>query len=299
MKLDADTLISSFVTYLLAERGLSINTATSYRNDLAAFKRYLDDVDVRIHEVEAPHIEAFLAHLMERGLSPTSSRHALSCLRHFFKYLVLKGTLQECPTTNVESPRQWRQLPAFLSSDEVETLLKAPDTARPLGLRDRAMLEMMYATGMRVSELCGLETTSLNLAERFVRCTGKGSKQRLIPIGTEALKWTREYMRRGRPLLLKDRTSPHLYVSQRRGKGLTREFVWQMIKRYAAECGLTKAIYPHILRHSFATHLLENDADLLSIKMMLGHSDLSTTQIYTHVAKERLRALHEKYHPRP
>jgi len=298
MKPDAEALICSFITYLLAERGLSVNTATSYRNDLAAFRSYLHGVDVRIHEVEAPHIEAFLSHLMEKGLSPASSRHALSCLRHFFRYLVLKGTLQECPTTNVESPRQWQLLPAFLTPDEVETLLSAPDTSEPRGLRDRAMLEMMYATGMRVSELCGLETTSLNLAERFVRCTGKGSKQRLIPVGSQAIGWTRDYLRRGRPLLLKDRTSPHLYVSQKRAKGLTRQFVWQMIKRYAAACGLTKRIYPHILRHSFATHLLENDADLLSIKMMLGHSDLSTTQIYTHVAKERLKALHEKYHPR-
>ena len=298
MKQDAEALIGSFITYLLAERGVSVNTATSYRSDLRAFTNYLDDVDAEIHEVEAPHIEAFLSHLFERGLSPASSRRALSCLRHFFKYLVLKGTLEKCPTTNVESPRQWRQLPGFLSSEEVERLLGAPDTSEPRGLRDRAMLEMMYATGMRVSELCGLQTTSLDLAERFVRCTGKGSKQRLIPFGRQARKWTLKYMRRGRPLLLNGRTSPHLYVSQRRAKALTRQFVWQMIKRCAAECDLTKRIHPHILRHSFATHLLENDADLLSIQMMLGHSDLSTTQIYTHVAKERLKALHEKFHPR-
>jgi len=298
MRPSAEALISSFVTYLLAERGLSVNTATSYRNDLDAFRSYLDDLDVPVYEVEAPHIEAYLSHLMEKGLSPTSSRHALSCLRHFFRYLVLKGAMQECPTSNVESPRLWRQLPAFLTTDEVETLLNAPDTSAPRGLRDRAMLEMMYATGMRVSELCGLEMTSLNLDEQFVRCTGKGSKQRLIPFGSEALRWTRDYMRRGRHVLLKNRTSPHVYVSQTRGKRLTRQFVWQMIRRYALEVGLEKKIYPHILRHSFATHLLENDADLLSIKMMLGHSDLSTTQIYTHVAKERLRSLHEKYHPR-
>lgn len=295
---DNEALVGSFVTYLLAERGVSVNTATSYRRDLRAFTDYLDDIGAEIRDVEAPHIEAFLSHLFERGLSPASSRRALSCLRHFFKYLVLKGTLEKCPTTNVESPRQWRQLPGFLSSEEVERLLNAPNTSEPRGLRDRAMLEMMYATGMRVSELCSLLTTSLNLAERFVLCTGKGSKQRLIPFGTQAEKWTFEYMRRGRPLLLKGRASAHLYISQRRAKGLTRQFVWQMIKRYAAECDLTKRIHPHILRHSFATHLLQNDADLLSIQMMLGHSDLSTTQIYTHVAKERLKSLHEKYHPR-
>jgi len=294
--LDDYPLIGSFVSYLLAEKGLSVNTAKSYRRDLHAFSNYLDEVP--LDEVEPRHIEAFLSYLMEKGLSPVSSRRVLSCLRHFYRYLVLKGMLEKCPTANIESPRQWVHLPSCLTSEEVETLLNAPDVSEPPGLRNKSMLEMMYATGMRVSELCDLCTTSLNLPERFVRCTGKGAKQRLIPIGAEAVKWTAEYLRRGRPLLMKERTSPYLYVPQKRGKRLSRQFVWEMIRRYAAECGLNKRVYPHILRHSFATHLLQNDADLLSIKMMLGHSDLSTTQIYTHVAKDRLKALHEKFHPR-
>jgi len=294
--LDDNSLVSSFISYLLAEKGLSVNTAKSYRRDLRAFNNFLDEVPLR--EVEPPHIEAFLSYLMEKGLSPVSSRRALSCLRHFYKYLVLKGILEECPTTNIESPKHWVHLPSYLTPAEVDKLLNAPDVSQPLGLRDKSMLEMMYATGMRVSELCNLRTASLNLPERFVRCTGKGAKQRLIPIGAEAVKWTAEYLKRGRRLLLKERTSPFVYVAQKRGKQLSRQFVWKIIRRYAAECGLDKRVYPHILRHSFATHLLQNDADLLSIKMMLGHSDLSTTQIYTHVAKERLKSLHEKLHPR-
>ena len=297
MSRNRDTPISSFLTYLLAERGAATNTARSYQRDLRAFDDYLDRTGTSIDRTATSHIEGFLSHLVSRGLSPGSSRRALSAIRHFFKFLVLRGVLERSPATNVQPPRQWSQLPSYLSSEEIDKLLNAPDTDQPRGLRDRTMLEVMYATGMRVSELCSLKTTDLNISERVVLCTGKGAKQRFIPVGSVAVTWVKKYIKRARPLLLKELRSPLLFVSHR-GTGLTRQFVWQMIKRYAAECGLRRNVHPHILRHSFATHLLENDADLLSIKMMLGHSDLSTTQIYTHVAKERLKALHAKYHPR-
>ncbi|MBN1594239.1 MAG: tyrosine recombinase XerD, partial [Candidatus Coatesbacteria bacterium] len=270
MKSDLRGAIDTFATYLLAERGLSVNTANNYTRDLNSFADHLDDSNMRIEEVGPSDIEAYLLHISEQGLSPSSSRRALSCLRHFFKYLVIRGMVQGNPTSNIESPRQWKRLPSCLTPEEVERLLNAPDTSKPKGLRDRSILEMMYATGMRVSEICSARTTSINLPDGFILCTGKGSKQRLIPIGKEAIKWTREYLKRGRPLLLQGRSTDYIYVSEKGRRGLSRQFVWQMIKRYAAECDLKKDVYPHILRHSFATHLLENDADLLSIKMMLG-----------------------------
>jgi len=291
------SLVESFSTNLLTERGLSLNTVKSYQYDLSAFRRYLEENGLVASEVEAPHVESYLLRLMDSGRSPASSRRALSCIRHFFKYLVMQGVIDRSPAVNVQAPRKWRRLPSFLSSREVETLLEAPDMTSPHGLRNKAMLEMMYATGMRVSEICDLKTAQVDFEGAFLRCAGKGSKQRLIPFGTVALSWANEYLSRARPLLLKGKTSAFLFVS-RLGKNLTRQFVWKIIKRYGAECEIEKTIYPHILRHSFATHLLENGADLLSLKMMLGHSDLSTTQIYTHITKERLKSLHTKFHPR-
>jgi len=297
MTSDAEELVLRFVTYLLAERGYSANTANSYKHDLLAFCNYLRKTELSLAQLKPSDIEHYLSHLAQAGISASSTRRALSCLRHFFKYLVSEGSLKSSPATNINSPRAWNKLPSFLTADQVERLLRAPDPCTPRGLRDKAMLELMYATGMRVSELCTLRTTDVNFQAGFLSCIGKGSKQRLIPIGSEALKWMRSYARKSRPLLLKEKNSPFLFVSGR-GRPLTRQFVWQMIKRYAGQAGIETNIYPHILRHSFATHLLANGADLLSLGMMLGHSDLSTTQIYTHITKERLKALHAKYHPR-
>lgn len=292
------SLISRFSAHLLAEKGLSANTVRSYELDLNAFSTYLANLGTAVEEVQMAHLEDYLLHLAQSGLSPASARRALSCIRHFFKFLVLQGVIETSPATEIKAPRLWGNLPGFLTSREVESLLAEPDTDGPNGLRDKALLELMYASGMRVSELCGLRTVDLSLEDAFVRCIGKGSKMRLIPIGSVAVEWTKKYLVRARPRLLKERHSPFLFVS-RTGRPLSRQFVWQMMSRYALACGLPKEKgHPHILRHSFATHLLENDADLLSIKMMLGHSNLSTTQIYTHVTKERLKSLHAKFHPR-
>ncbi|MFQ5658180.1 MAG: site-specific tyrosine recombinase, partial [Candidatus Methylomirabilales bacterium] len=231
------------------------------------------------------------------GLTPRSVARATSALRTFHRYIAGQGYVQNDPTSLLRAPRLPRSLPNVLSADEVECLLKAPDISRPRGLRDRAMLELLYATGLRVSELVSLPLTALDPTVGFVRCLGKGGKERVVPVGTSAIEWITEYLNRGRPPLTAGRDTPFLFIG-RGGRRLTRQAFWKSIRLYAGKGGISKRITPHTLRHSFATHLLEHGADLRSVQLMLGHSDISTTQIYTHVSRARLREIHDRFHPR-
>ena len=222
----------------------------------------------------------------------------MACIRGFYRYLVLAGHRQDNPAGDLQSPRAWKTLPKFLSMEEVDRLLQSPDTTQPRGVRDRALIELLYATGLRVSEMVGLRRQDVNLESGYLTCTGKGRKQRLVPVGDEAAAWLTRYLTEARPVLLKRRASPQLFVNARGGAGLTRVGLWKILKGYGKQAGVGSTLSPHVLRHSFATHLLERGADLRAIQMMLGHSDLSTTQIYTHVLEARLRAVYDKFHPR-
>jgi len=222
----------------------------------------------------------------------------VACVRGFYKFLVFDRRLTESPAADLHAPRAWPALPTYLSVEEVDKLLEAPDVRTPRGLRDRALIEVLYATGLRVSELVHLKAADLNLDAAYLTCIGKGSKERLVPLGDQAIAWVTRYLREGRGALLKGRTSPWLFVNGPRGVALTRVGFWKLLKRYGQAVGLARELSPHVLRHSFATHLLERGADLRAIQMMLGHADLSTTQIYTHVLEARLRAVYDQFHPR-
>jgi integrase/recombinase XerD len=235
---------------------------------------------------------------MGEGRSPRSVARAVACFRGFYRFLVLAGHQQENPATDLRAPRAFKTLPKFLSIEEVDRLLASPDTSDARGLRDRALIELFYATGLRVSEMVTLRQQDLNLEGGYLTCMGKGRKQRLVPIGDEASAWLTRYIAEGRPALLKRRASGRLFVNARGGSGLTRVGFWKILKTYGRGAGLPRSLSPHVLRHSFATHLLERGADLRAIQMMLGHSDLSTTQIYTHILDARLRAVYDKFHPR-
>lgn len=223
---------------------------------------------------------------------------AVACFRGFYRFLVVSGHRQDNPAADVRAPRAWKTLPKFLSTEEVDRLLGAPDTSQPRGIRDRALIEVFYATGLRVSEMVALRQQDLNLESGYLTCTGKGRKQRLVPIGDEASSWLRRYIQESRPALLGKRASGKLFVNARGGGALTRVGFWKILKEHGKQAGLPRTLSPHVLRHSFATHLLERGADLRAIQMMLGHSDLSTTQIYTHILDARLRAVYDKFHPR-
>lgn len=236
---------------------------------------------------------------MAEGRSPRSVARAVACYRGFYRFLVVDGRLPVSPAEDLRPPRAWKALPRYLSVEEVDRLLGQPDVATPRGLRDRALIELLYATGMRVSELLGLRPADVNLEASYLTCTGKGDKQRIVPIGDEAAAWVTRYLAESRAALLGKRTSPRLFVNARRGgPGLTRVGFWKILKRYARAAGLQTALSPHVLRHSFATHLLDRGADLRAIQMMLGHADLSTTQIYTHVLEQRMRSIYDRFHPR-
>jgi integrase/recombinase XerD len=244
-------------------------------------------------------LEAVVRDLMSEGRSPRSVARAIACYRGFYRFLVIDGRLKASPADDLRPPRAWQALPRYLSVDDVDALLRQPDVATPRGLRDRALIELLYATGMRVSELVGLRTADVNLEASYLTCTGKGDKQRIVPIGDEAARWVREYLLNARPALLGRRVSGRLFVNARGGGlGLTRVGFWKILKAYVRQAGLATSISPHVLRHSFATHLLERGADLRAIQMMLGHADLSTTQIYTHVLEQRMRSIYDKFHPR-
>jgi len=287
-----------YLDYLTVEKGLAANTRASYSADLLKFLSYLKDTGIDDwSQVRFPEIIAFLSRAQEQGLAPRSRARLFSAMRGFFKFMVRDSHLQESPVANLTSPRLRRHLPTVLSVAEVERLLAQPNPDLPLGLRDSAMLELLYGTGLRVTELITLAIGRVNLEVGFLVAHGKGSKERIVPMGEVATEAVRSYTLGSRPRLLKGRVSEILFVSNR-GTAMTRQGFWKLLKKYGRQAGMQKSLTPHTLRHSFATHLLERGADLRSVQMMLGHADISTTQIYTHVARERLREVHKKYHPR-
>lgn len=280
------------------ERRLSPHTVDGYRRDLTQLSEAAAGLERTVESLDRRALEQIVRHMMGEGRSPRSVARAVACFRGFYRFLVVSGRRQDNPAADLRAPRAWKTLPKFLSTEEVDRLLQSPDTTEPRGLRDRALIELLYATGLRVSELVGLRQQDLNLESGYLTCTGKGRKQRLVPVGDEAAAWLTRYVKEGRPALLKKRASPRLFVNARGGSALTRVGFWKILKDYGKRAGVGGPLSPHVLRHSFATHLLERGADLRAIQMMLGHSDLSTTQIYTHVLEARLRAVYDRFHPR-
>jgi integrase/recombinase XerD len=291
--------IDAYLAHLTVERRLASNSVESYAHDLRLLADYAVGRNVAIDALARTDLEEFVRGLMAGGRSPRSVARAIACYRGFYRFLVLDGRVKASPADDLRPPRAWKVLPRYLAVDEVDHLIAQPDVTTPRGLRDRALIELLYATGMRVSELVSLRPTDINLEASYLTCTGKGDKQRIVPIGEEAADWVRKYIRDARPALLRKRTSPRLFVNARGGgPGLTRVGFWKILKTYARQAGLSRTLSPHVLRHSFATHLLERGADLRAIQMMLGHADLSTTQIYTHVLEQRMRAVYDRFHPR-
>lgn len=288
-------LIKSFQDALWLEHGLSENTLKAYASDLTLFSKWISPKSL-LH-ARAEDVSNYLAYKFREGASARSAARILSSLRRFFAYLVENGRLTANPCSNIDSPYIGRSLPSSLSEDEVEKLLDAPDTDKPMGFRDRTMLELLYASGLRVSELISLKHGQLNFRQGVVRISGKGNKDRLVPIGEEALSWLFDYIETIRPVILGERLSDFVFVTNR-ASAMTRQAFWHRIKHYARSAGIAIELSPHTLRHAFATHLLNHGADLRVVQMLLGHSDLSTTQIYTHIAQERLKDLHQKCHPR-
>ena len=289
--------IEAFLDTLWAERGLSENTLSSYRYDLTRLAGHLQAAGSDLLRAGREDVLQFLATQVQAGKSPRSISRYLSGFRQFYQWQLREGRLQRDPTALIESPRLGRGLPKALSEPQVEALLETPDTDTPLGLRDRTMLEMMYATGLRVSELVQLELGSLGINQGVVRVVGKGGKERLVPLGEESLDWLQRYLENARPTLMKGGACANVFVTSRK-KGMTRQAFWHAIRKHAAAAGISQPVSPHMLRHSFATHLLNHGADLRVVQLLLGHSDLSTTQIYTHIAREGLKRLHSKHHPR-
>jgi len=290
--------IASFLTHVRVEKGLSSNTVEAYRRDLLKFEDFAKKRKLGLEAIRRDDLVDFLAGLYRQKLeSKTVARHLVT-LRNFFRYAQVQELITEDPSVTLESPKIRRSLPGYLRLEEVERLLEQPDPKTPLGQRDRAMLEVLYSTGLRVSELIGLRVSDLEVKVGCVRCIGKGDKERIVPVGKKALGMVEKYLREARPKLLGKVTgSPTLFVN-RRGRQLTRVGVWKILSEYGRRAGLRVALTPHMLRHSFATHLLERGADLRSVQLMLGHSDISTTQIYTHVVEERLKQIYKANHPR-
>jgi len=290
-------LLDRFLDAIWAERGLSENTLEAYRRDLMKLMDWLAKKGETLISAGREDLLHLLAEEVAAGRSPRSLSRYLSGYRQFYRWLVRERIITQDPTTLIESPKLGRGLPKALSENQIEVLLEAPDTTRPLGLRDRAMLEVMYATGLRVSELCGLQLANLNLNQGVIRIMGKGQKERLVPLGGEAEDWLTRFLSDGRPGLLKGSQSPFVFITARK-TSLSRQAFWYMVRRHCRQAGIDKAISPHMLRHSFATHLLNHGADLRVVQLLLGHSDLSSTQIYTHIAREGLKRLHQAHHPR-
>jgi len=296
---DAD--IPAYLLHLRVERRLANHTIESYARDLRALAAFAAAVGRQPRRLDRHALEAFVRAQMTRGLSPRSVARAVAALRGFYRFLVLERRVEHSPADDLQGPRAWPALPTFLSLEDVDVLLAHPDVATPLGQRDRAMFELLYATGMRVSELVGVRGADLHLDEHYLTCIGKGNKERIIPIGEQAADWVTRYQRQGRPALAaraKGKAPTRLFVNARGGP-LSRVGFWKILKRHGAAAGLPPTLSPHVVRHSFATHLLERGADLRAIQMMLGHADLSTTQIYTHVLEARLRTVYNRFHPRP
>lgn len=298
MRDDSNNLLDQFIAYLRVERGLAENTIQAYSSDLIRFVQFIEERGIGPLQVTQEVAAGFVGELGRMGLSNRTIARNLSALKRFFRFLAAEGLMEKNPTRLIESPRLARRLPKTLTRSEVDLLLSRPDVATPLGLRDRAMLEVLYATGLRVTELVSLKALNVNLEAGFVRTIGKGSKERVVPMGEKAAVAIRDYLSDGRPHLAKIDGSPHLFLNAR-GKVLTRQGFWKIIKQHGRDAGIKKRITPHSLRHSFATHLLEGGADLRAVQVMLGHADISTTQIYTHVTREKLKEIHENCHPRP
>jgi integrase/recombinase XerD len=295
----APALVEAYLTHLRVERRLADHTLDNYGRDLQRLGRFAAAAGRRVERLDQHALEAFVRDLMHAGLAPRSVARAVAAVRGFYRFLVLAGHVATSPVDLLQAPRAWPALPKSLAVEEIDRLIAQPDTSIARGIRDRALIELLYATGMRVSELLALGPSDLNLEAGYLVCTGKGRKQRIVPIGEQAAEWVSRYLREARPALAGRRASPRLFINARAGKSLSRVGFWKILKGYARQAGLSRPVSPHVLRHSFATHLLERGADLRAIQMMLGHADLSTTQIYTHVLEARLKAVYDQYHPRP
>jgi integrase/recombinase XerD len=290
-------MLDAYLDHLRVERRLADHTVESYRRDLTALALFAADAGRPMDALDRRQLEEFVREQMTRGLSPRSVARRVAAVRGFYRFLVLDRRLEHNPADDLRPPRAWPALPKFLSLEEVDSLIAQPDTSTSLGMRDRAMIELLYATGVRVSELIGVRVSDLHLDDRFMTCTGKGNKERLVPIGDEAAAWIRRYLGSARRELLRGRSSVRLFVNAHAGP-LTRVGFWKILKRHGRAANLPHTLSPHVVRHSFATHLLERGADLRSIQLLLGHADLSTTQIYTHVHQARLRSAYNRFHPR-
>ena len=291
--------LDAYLTHLTVERRLARNSVEGYARDLNGLAEFASRQGRSVDALTRIDLEQHVRDLMAEGRSPRSVARAVACYRGFFRFLVIDGRLTVNPADDLRPPRAWKVLPRYLAVEDVDRLIEQPIVSHPRGLRDRALIELLYATGMRVSELLSLRPADVNLEASYLTCSGKGSKQRIVPIGDEAADWVKRYLREARPALLGKRTSARLFVNAKGGgPGLTRVGFWKILKAYARQAGLTTALSPHMLRHSFATHLLERGADLRAIQMMLGHADLSTTQIYTHVLEQRMRSIYDRFHPR-
>ena len=288
--------VSEYTDYLKIEKRQSQNTLAAYQRDVSRFAKYLPNK--RLDDAKISDVRSFLVFLRnEEGLAPSSVARCLSSLKSFYEYLSIENLISENPTETIASPRPWRKLPNVMSVEEVDALIAAPDINTLAGIRDLAMLELIYATGLRVSELVSLKMSAVDLEVGYLRSLGKGSKERVVPIGDVAQTAIESYVNNARPLFQKKRRSEDLFLT-RRGNAMTRQGFWKILKKYSIKAKIEGAVSPHALRHAFATHLLERGADLRSVQMMLGHSDISTTQIYTHVLRQRMREVHERFHPR-
>jgi integrase/recombinase XerD len=292
-----DNLIDDFINYLRIERGLANNTIQAYSRDLTGFAEYLNKIRRTPFDISKEEISDYVV-ILDKKFSARSVARNVSSVKMFFRFLASEGRMETNPARLIETPRLPRKLPEFLNKNEVDLLLSQPDHSTKLGLRDRAMLEILYATGLRVSELINLKVLDVNLEAGFVRTMGKGSKERVVPLGQKATDALKGYLEESRLMLSKGANPSYLFLNSR-GKPISRQGFWKIIKAYGIRANIKKRISPHSLRHSFASHLLEGGADLRSVQILLGHADISTTQIYTHVTRERLRELHEKHHPRP
>ena len=292
-----DRLLVAFLRHLAVERGLSSNTQEAYGRDLKRFETSLKASRIPVNRARRQDLLSHVRSLRQSGLSPKSVARAINTLRMFYRFLLAEGEIRQDPTSELDVPRTWKSLPRFLTFEEVDRLLAVPNADKPRGLRDLAMLEVLYATGIRVSELTSLKEENLNLQVGYLTCLGKGSKERIVPLGRKALERLEQYLEKVRPALVNSSDSPFLFTN-RNGNKMTRQGFWKILKTHGASAGIKKRLSPHVLRHSFATHLLEHGADLRSVQMMLGHADISTTQIYTHVNRERLRRIYHDFHPR-
>lgn len=290
--------VTAYLRHLEVERRMAPNTVAAYRRDLTRVQAWVQANGRDIPSLDRPSLEAIVRDAMTSGLSPTSTARLVAAIRGLFKHLRVRGDIQQNPAEDLQAPRLFAALPKFLTADQVDALLAAPDVATPIGLRDRALIEVLYATGLRVSELVGLRLADVALDRGYVQCLGKGRKARIVPVGDQAVHWVQRYLHDARPGFVARRETPFLFVSARGGRRLSRAGFWKILKGYGRKADIRAPLSPHVLRHSFATHLLDRGADLRAIQTMLGHADLSTTQIYTHVLEARLRNVYDSYHPR-